>query len=167
MALVKCRECGSEVSSEALACPKCGVRPKPKTSVLKVVFWLFIASIALPMFFAGSKSSSTTAPPKEVTKEEVARAAENAAENRRFKAAMHMLRQVKASMRDPESFRVERFAANDDGSLLCLQYRSRNGFGGMNREQMVIDNGNANRAKEAWKKRCTSALYDTGISGEL
>jgi DNA-directed RNA polymerase subunit RPC12/RpoP len=28
MALIKCHECGSDVSSDAAACPKCGVKPK-------------------------------------------------------------------------------------------------------------------------------------------
>lgn len=32
MALVKCRECGTEVSTKAVACPKCGAVQKAKTS---------------------------------------------------------------------------------------------------------------------------------------
>lgn len=28
MALVPCRECGTEISSKAKACPKCGAKPK-------------------------------------------------------------------------------------------------------------------------------------------
>lgn len=36
MALVKCHECGGDVSSEAAACPKCGAKPKlPKPSPRK------------------------------------------------------------------------------------------------------------------------------------
>lgn len=29
MALIKCRECGRDVSTEAVACPGCGAKPKP------------------------------------------------------------------------------------------------------------------------------------------
>ncbi len=37
MALINCPECKTEVSSEALACPKCGVRIKPKSKVWRYV----------------------------------------------------------------------------------------------------------------------------------
>lgn len=33
MALIKCSECGSDVSDKAVACPKCGAKPKKKTSI--------------------------------------------------------------------------------------------------------------------------------------
>lgn len=39
MAIVKCHECGSEVSTEAAACPKCGAKPKTK---LSVIHWIGI-----------------------------------------------------------------------------------------------------------------------------
>lgn len=32
MALITCRECGNEVSSNAETCPKCGARVKPKSN---------------------------------------------------------------------------------------------------------------------------------------
>ncbi len=41
MALVKCGECGNEISNKAQACPKCGAKP-PKTPV----FLYFIGGIA-------------------------------------------------------------------------------------------------------------------------
>jgi len=44
MALVKCKECGAEVSDKALVCPQCGARlRKPKRSLFgKIVKYLFI-----------------------------------------------------------------------------------------------------------------------------
>lgn len=44
MALVNCPECGSEVSSSALDCPKCGfLLNKPKRSFFgKIIKWSFI-----------------------------------------------------------------------------------------------------------------------------
>ena len=43
MALIKCPECGSEVSDSALKCPKCGKQlRKPKRGVFgKLFLWLF------------------------------------------------------------------------------------------------------------------------------
>lgn len=43
MALIKCSECGSEVSNSALSCPKCGKQlRKPKRGIFgKICLWLF------------------------------------------------------------------------------------------------------------------------------
>ena len=43
MALIKCPECGSEVSNSALSCPKCGKQlRKPKRGIFgKICLWLF------------------------------------------------------------------------------------------------------------------------------
>lgn len=44
MAMIKCPECGDDVSSTATKCPKCGFQiSKPKRSVFgKIVLWGFI-----------------------------------------------------------------------------------------------------------------------------
>lgn len=44
MSLTKCQECGSEVSSQALDCPKCGavLRKPQRTMFGKIVKWSFI-----------------------------------------------------------------------------------------------------------------------------
>ncbi len=52
MALVKCKECGQEVSQKAGSCPKCGAPIKKKTSV---VTWLVTGLLAL--WFIGILSS--------------------------------------------------------------------------------------------------------------
>lgn len=38
MALVKCKECGGQVSTEASSCPHCGAKRNPRASYL----WIFI-----------------------------------------------------------------------------------------------------------------------------
>lgn len=45
MAMIKCKECGGEVSSKAEACPKCGVRLKAKPSGCIVGFFKLIGGI--------------------------------------------------------------------------------------------------------------------------
>ncbi len=45
MALITCKECGSEVSSEAKTCPKCGVRIKPKSKV-----WMWVLGVPAALF---------------------------------------------------------------------------------------------------------------------
>lgn len=64
MALVKCKECGADVSSKAAACPKCGAKPTKKTSIFTWVV-LVVTLIAAWAMITGesglSSSSSTTA----------------------------------------------------------------------------------------------------------
>lgn len=45
VAMIKCKECGGEVSSKADACPKCGVRLKAKPSGCIVGFFKLIGGI--------------------------------------------------------------------------------------------------------------------------
>ena len=63
MALVNCKECGVEVSSEAESCPKCGARVKPKSKAGKVILWIVGAPVAL--FLVVMIYSGVTAGPPE------------------------------------------------------------------------------------------------------
>ncbi len=53
MALVKCPECQTEVSSEALDCPKCGkhLRKAKRTIFGKIVLWIFIIFNAIMLWW--------------------------------------------------------------------------------------------------------------------
>src|ERR1700676_1905973 len=42
MALVKCKECGEQVSTSAKSCPKCGAKPPKKTSMITWVVGFFL-----------------------------------------------------------------------------------------------------------------------------
>ena len=46
MALVKCKECGSQVSTKAACCPTCGAKIKKKVGILG---WLFALFVVLPV----------------------------------------------------------------------------------------------------------------------
>lgn len=74
MALLKCHECSSEVSSEAKTCPKCGAKVKKPTSLaVKIIAALFgvglLSSLLTPHGTSTSSGSTTpqavqvTAPP--------------------------------------------------------------------------------------------------------
>lgn len=47
MALITCKECSSEVSSNANTCPKCGVRVKPASKV-----WMWVIGVPIVSFAA-------------------------------------------------------------------------------------------------------------------
>jgi len=54
MALVKCKECGKEISSQAESCPNCG-RKKPKST--STVTWIVLGIIVFGVYGAISNSS--------------------------------------------------------------------------------------------------------------
>lgn len=60
MALVSCRECGKQVSSEAAVCPHCGIKkPSPKgIGRFGVLVMALVGFIAFKMASPGSESSS-------------------------------------------------------------------------------------------------------------
>lgn len=60
MALLKCKECGQQVSSKAEACPACGAKPHKGVSVIKVIGALFFGAIALLYFLADKPGSGVT-----------------------------------------------------------------------------------------------------------
>lgn len=59
MAIVKCKECGGELSTKADACPKCGAKRKQPSGCLKIILFLVLALIMLGFVasFFGDKDS--------------------------------------------------------------------------------------------------------------
>lgn len=71
-----------------------------------------------------------------------------------FRKVVVILRELKRAQRDPDSLVWEDIAANEDASIMCIQYRSRNGFGGMNKSLLVVANRKASDKSKAWNKHC-------------
>lgn len=59
MALIKCKECGNEISSKASSCPKCGAPAPKKTSLFT---WIIAGFFAL-VVFAAIIPINTSSPP--------------------------------------------------------------------------------------------------------
>lgn len=152
MSLIKCNECGNEVSTEAKTCPKCGVKvKKPTSSATK------LAVILLGIAFVGaivSENESASVPETPEIK------AQKEAESKRYVAAFGTSKTIRSSMRDPESLKFETLLVNDDSSVVCAEYRARNGFGGMNRELMIVTKDKTSQSTAAWNKHCTKSMYD-------
>lgn len=67
MALIKCKECGKEISTQAASCPHCGaVRFVPKTKAkTSGCTWLVLVVLGVPVLiaiFAGSSGQRSTTP---------------------------------------------------------------------------------------------------------
>jgi hypothetical protein len=64
MAMVKCKECGTEISSSATNCPKCGA-PRKKRWGTSLFTWLVVIVLVVGFFVAvsgGDNERSATAP---------------------------------------------------------------------------------------------------------
>ena len=59
MALIKCHECGAQVSSEAKTCPKCGATPKSKTNAIKALIGIGVAAYIIWFFYGGGWEAET------------------------------------------------------------------------------------------------------------
>lgn len=91
------------------------------------------------------------------TPEEIAAAAKK---ERAFQKTVLLAKTIKGNLRDPSSVEWEAIRANDDASVICLQYRAKNGFGGFSREIAVLAQDKASTDKKAWNKHCTGPLLD-------
>lgn len=77
MALIKCHECGKEVSTDAKNCPSCGAvvkTPKKKSRLGKLVMYAFIGAVAVGVL---SKALNNDQPSKQLTPEEEANKTKN------------------------------------------------------------------------------------------
>jgi hypothetical protein len=123
MALIKCTECGKEVSDRATLCPHCGIKLAPKPGVVQLIFgWAFLILLAAIIFAVVSdhntkpgqeiKTTANTCAPDDLT------CIINQADFKGF---------INASVYCKED--VEKFALHDvkwtDGSFELKFYRAR------------------------------------------
>lgn len=66
MALISCRECAKDVSTEAVNCPSCGARLAPKSGVMKWVIGVPLAAFAAFMLLGMLKSNPEKSRDREV-----------------------------------------------------------------------------------------------------
>ena len=173
MALLKCKECNASVSSEAKACPGCGAAPPKSMSRLQV---LFVGACLIGIAAAVSQQSSSTPTPaaKSLTADEVAYKAKEAAfevaeaakDKERAGFAARSFAAVMSALRDPDSAKFTYVGVNDAATVACLQYRARNGFGGMNQDIAVIANNKATSKAADWKRYCSGPLRDMLAAAE-
>lgn len=168
MALIECEECCKEISDKATACPHCGApittkapawfksaeplaEQKKDSGVSKVLIAAGIGFlILLPFVFYSPSQSSTNS-----TRQPADPVAES-----RFQTTAMFAAGVKSKLRDPTSFVLESAYANDNATVICIEYRARNGFGGMNKEFIVAAKNKVFRDAGAWNKHCTKPLID-------
>lgn len=168
MSLIKCHECGNEISTDAKNCPKCGAKVKrPMGRTTKLLFGFLGISIVAGIISASlSEQNRITA---EAAKTPEVRAAERVEKDANFArslVATAFAKSLRDAARDPDSLKIESLRVSDDAKTVCSEYRAKNGFGGMNREFMVVVNGKTSQQAGAWNKHCRGRMHDELIMAQ-
>lgn len=178
MSLILCPECSQQISNTAPTCPHCGFnnshqQKKPKISSTDAITGIFVLGFLGWLFWpstpninqsstppANHVAQAAAAPAPQPTPEEIAvKAREDIRDERVIKTALY----IKKRLRDPDSLVWEVFQSNDTGDLLCISYRARNGFGGMDREQAVVVGTKISKTPSNIKKHCSSGAASTNV----
>lgn len=166
MAVVKCKECGNQVSTKAKACPTCGAKPPKKTSF---VTWGILAIVVLVV----GNAIINPAPPKPAkTQEQLAQEAEAArvkeaeAKRRSDRSLAESVAKeaVLAQLKDPDSAKFGKVVVKESG-IVCGYVNAKNSLGGYTGEKGFISlggpkmtwlQGEAKDFEETWNKHCAT-----------
>lgn len=131
--IVKCKECGREMSDTANACPYCGAEPPKTTSTLTWVVGGLMA-VMFGMYITNQGGSVAQAQP---TPEQ---AAATKKADGQWNAAVSALTSIKKAAKNPKSFELESFVFFPGGSA-CYEYRAANSFNAIVPGSAVFDAG--------------------------
>lgn len=121
MAIIQCSECRGQVSSSAAACPHCGAKAKPKTSLAT---WMIGA-----LFAAGVGSMVVSSANNRPAPTQAAKPKPTAAEVARNTWAARVGKTIHDAAYDPQSLEWVSARVAPDASFGCITYRAKNAFG--------------------------------------
>ena len=153
MAMTSCKECGAKISDNAVNCPSCGFKPRRTSRVTMAIAILLGGGFLITVF--GGRSSLPSEPAVVQAPDP-----EKDAATKRYGAAMAVAASLKKAMRDPDTLQFESMRVSNDSSVICTEYRGRNGFGGMTKSVAVFVNGTGGTDAARWNKHCQKPLYD-------
>ncbi|QEY15490.1 zinc ribbon domain-containing protein [Cellvibrio sp. KY-GH-1] len=136
MALVKCKECGTQISSSAKSCPHCGkelLRNKEFGCGSMIVLIIFISIIY------SQCTEKPKAPDKPKTPEELRRETVEKAFSPWDGSHRQLEAYVKKNLKDPDSYEhIEtRYSDKGDTVTISMKYRAKNSFGGYAVENII------------------------------
>jgi hypothetical protein len=131
MAMMKCRECSTDVSTKAANCPKCGAPVKAKSAGCLGTAVVIIGAVFVITMVVGNMSQ-TDAPAKP------AASADDSASREKSVRSQTLVLGIKKSLRNPDSFEAESVLVTEAGAV-CAVYRAENGFGGISIEKAVMN----------------------------
>jgi hypothetical protein len=154
MSLLKCHECGEKVSTAAKSCPSCGAKPQNPVGVAGILFAILIGVLLFQCTGATNQITERPAISAKTPEQLALEKTEAAAEKKRYATTASAVEFVMKHARNPSSVVIEIAGASDDSSVVCIQYRAQNGFGGMNRETVSLVNGKIGSDPKQWNKNC-------------
>ena len=135
MPLVKCKECGHQVSTNAKACPNCGAKPPPPPSSNAIKFLLIgLGIIILILIFAGSDDEQSSSTTPTVTKAEK--------EGKELAYIELHKKRIKERLKDPGSAQFRNVKVyHGVAPVVCGEVNAKNSFGGYIGFQRFISGG--------------------------
>lgn len=167
MPIVKCHECGKDVSSEANTCPSFGVKVKKPTSrALKLIGLAGVVGV-----IGTAITGNNNTPPQQnadesrrasLTPEQ--RAAEDATKAKRdaqLQTAAAVALRLKRATKDPAAFELTALVVKPDGAA-CYEYRAKNSYGAIlpssavltTKGKVLLQEHDGNTFVSAWNKAC-------------
>ena len=147
MGLVKCSECGKEVSNAAKMCPHCGVANPAPPSRLELYLKLGLGAvivIGMVRCISDQEDRKTTAESErqrvvaaKTPEQRAWEVAEKAKSEADFQSVVGRLRALKAASKNPATFELADVTLMDDGTL-CAEYRGTNSFNAVVTENKAI-----------------------------
>lgn len=176
MAIIQCKECKHEVSSEAKSCMNCGVKLRPPKKPMSLLMKIFLGVIGLGFLASFIGSNNKNHDSKKAEEQRVAALtpqqveAEKAAKLKRdtqLQLAGAGAVALKRAMKDPEAFELKSLVVKPNG-VACYEYRAKNSFGAILPASAVLaSNGklltserDSNLFVKNWNKDCTPAGGD-------
>ena len=167
MPIVKCHECGKDVSTQAKTCPSCGVKVKKPTSrALKLI------GLACVIGVIGTAITGNNSPPPQQSPEPSRsagltpeqRASEDAAKSKRdlqLQTAAAVAQRLKRATKDPAAFELTSLVVKPDGAA-CYEYRAKNSYGAIlpssailtTKGKVLLQEHDGNTFVSAWNKAC-------------
>lgn len=152
MALIKCPECGKEISDKTKKCPECGypikklnkksgTKRKIIISLIIVIGIIFIISITV-IIIKLSNGKLTQQVEQQTQTEIVTETPLNDYEY----AAINLVNKLKDRLKNPDSLKiyslnVRQFYKGETTYHFCIDYSAQNGFGGNNRKTEYLEIG--------------------------
>jgi hypothetical protein len=186
MSIVECKECFKNISSKADACPHCGFKKK-KIGCLGVIGYGIVGLFLVGVFAnyaSDSKKNDLAAKSAQLDQESLAKmtpdqrqlelkrrsdikeaeesqkAKEKKDSSNRAFMAYQSLKALRSSLRDPDSLQIESLNVDEIGTVVCIDYRAKNGFGGYDKSYVTFVKGSPSKSSEAWNANCRNPMYD-------
>lgn len=154
MALIKCKECGSQVSSSARACPSCGHATPKRTSPITWFFGLImVLAFGGTIFRSNNPSADKQNGAAQTAPAPVTQSPEKTRADKEARTVLAGARALRDAMKKPETFELAS-AVMIDGATICYEYRARNSFNDRTTERYVVSDTVSSRKAADWKKLC-------------